>query len=134
MENKQLEILKKLSNYRVTESYHKFNFGYNVLTDGMREFAILCKCSWLITDIDAYFITNKNNIANGDNRFWVARIEVDEDKKAVMTIREDDGIKPIITQKYSYTDFPLKEYEFFIIKQQIDEEKSIWVYLLKGEY
>lgn len=99
----------------------------NVLTDGMVEFAKLCECDWLLTDIDAYFITNEKNISEGDNRLWIARIEVNG--KAVMSIREDDGIKPIVTQEYSSTDFPLKEFEFYIIKQE-----DFWVYLLKSEY
>ena len=123
------KILNTLSGFTGTENYHKFNFGNNVLTDGMNEFRKLCKCDWLLTDIDAYFITNKKNISKGDNLFWIGSIKVDGEKKAVMTIKEDDGIKPIITQKYSYTDFPLKSFEFYIVKQG-----EFWVYLLKSEY
>ena len=88
----------------------------------------LCKCSWLLTDIDAYFITNHKKINEIDG-FYIATIKVSKDKKAVMTIKQDAGKKPIITQKYTYTDFPLKEFEFYIIKQS-----DYWVYLLQNEY
>jgi len=46
-----------------------------------------------------------------------------------MTIKEDTGMKPVITQKYDYTNFPLNEFEFYTIKQG-----DFWVYLLKSEY
>jgi len=122
------QILKELQFFTGTEQYHKFNLSNNVLTDGMKKFMELCKCSWLLTDIDAYFITNHKKINEIDG-FYIATIKVSKDKKAVMTIKQDAGKKPIITQKYTYTDFPLKEFEFYIIKQS-----DYWVYLLQNEY
>jgi len=128
MEVKEV-ILNKLKNFTGTENYFKFNLGKNVLTGGINEFRKLCECDWLLTDIDAYFITNNKNISKGDNTFWIASLKVDKDKKAVMTIKEDTGMKPVITQKYDYTNFPLNEFEFYTIKQG-----DFWVYLLKSEY
>lgn len=123
------EILSTLKYFTGTEHYYKFNFGNNVLTDGVKEFCKLCECDWLLTDIDAYFLTNHKNISNSDNLFWIASLKVNEDKTAVITIKEDTNIKPIITQKIPYTTFPLKDFEFYIIKQG-----DYWVYLLKSEY
>jgi len=123
------EIKQELKKFYCTENYFRFGLGKNVLTDGMNKFVELCECNWLLTDIDAYFLTNHKNISEGDNRFWLAKIKVDKNKKAVLTIKEDTGIKPIITQKYDYTTFPLDEFEFYIIKQE-----DYWVYLLPGEY
>jgi len=123
------EIINQLKQHSGTQHYFKFNTGENVLTDGMNDFRKLCKCDWLLTDIDAYFLTNHKDISKGNNTFWLVSIKVDQDKKAVMTIKEDIGIKPIVSQKYEYTDFPLSEFEFYIIKQN-----NFWVYLLKNEY
>ena len=130
---KENEIMQELSGYRGTENYHLFGLGKNVLTDGMSKFVELCECNWLLTDIDAYFLSNHKGMNNGDNMFWIGRIEV-EDKKAVMTIKEDTDIKPIVKQKYDYTNFPLKEFEFYIIRQYTPDGDYFWVYLLKGEY
>lgn len=122
------EILKTLDKNICSDSYNKFNFGNNVLTSGIVELVKLCGCNWLLTDIDAYFLTNYKNINNLDNTFWIATIKT-QNNKSVVTIKEDTNIKPIITQKYDYSTFPLKEFEFYIIKQG-----DYWVYLLKSEY
>ncbi len=40
-------------------------------------------------------------------------------------MREDTGLKPLVTQKIEFTDFPMDDFEFYI---------SNGVLMLKGEY
>ena len=52
-------------------------------------------------------------------------LKVNEDNTAELILKEDSDLKPIYTKKYNYTDFPLKEFEFYYIDK---------VFLLKSEY
>ena len=120
------EILNDLSFYSGTEEYHKIPFSDIVYTDGINNLINLCECHWLISDT-AIFMTNEkgnNNILRGEE-FLILKIKVNEDRTAEVTLRTDTDEKNLYFKKYLWTDFPLKEYEFYIVSK---------VMLLKGEY
>jgi len=114
------ELLKSLESYTGTEQYTKIPFSDYVYTDGIKALIDLCGCSWLISDF-GILLSHKKQY---EKPFLILNIKVKDDK-AVITLKEDTDEKPIYTKKISYTDFPLKEYEFYIIDK---------VMLLKGEY
>ena len=120
VEQCQSPILTELKGFTGTEQYFKIPFSDYVYTDGVRELIKLCGCSWLISDI-GILLSHKSKY---ERDFLVLNIKV-KDNKAIITLKEDTNEKPIYTKKIDYTDFPLKEYEFYIINK---------VMLLKGEY
>ena len=117
-------ILNELNQNTGTEHHFKIPFSKLVYTDGINDLINKCKCWWLISDLGIEMSQAKSNILRGEE-FLICRIEVKEDKKAVITLKEDTNEKPIYEKVYDYTDFPLKEYEFYIIGG---------VMLLKSEY
>jgi len=116
------KILNELSQNTGTEHYYKIPLtdGY-VYTDGVRNLLLSCGCYWLISDIGIELSFNKKI----QKPFLILGIKVNDDKSAVITLKEDSDLKPIYEKEIPYTDFPLREYEFYIIDK---------VMLLKGEY
>ena len=120
IEQYESPIITELKGFTGTENYFKIPFSDYVYTDGIKALIDLCGCSWLISDI-GILLSHKKQL---EKPFLILNIKVKDDK-AVITLKEDTDEKPIYTKKISYTDFPLKEYEFYIIDK---------VMLLKGEY
>lgn len=142
------EILNSLSHNRGSESFIKDDFRSALITEGFKQFLELCKCEWLYSDMAIYC---KMKLLNKED-FIICRIKVDEEKKAIVRLYSDynseidendlidvgvrlENIKfnkehLLYTQKYNYTDFPLKEYEFYICKNEL----NYFTFLLKSEY
>ena len=118
--NKEETIKQDLKDYYGTENHFKIPFSNCVYTDGIKALIEKCKCYWLISD----FGIEINNNKKLQKPFLLLSIKV-KDNKATITLKEDSNLKPIYTKKYSYTDFPLSEYEFYICDG---------VFLLKSEY
>jgi len=114
-------ILNQLSNNIGTEHYYKIMFSSIVYTDGIKELIGLCNCYWLISDT-AIEITHNKAL---QKQFLILNIKVNKDKSAIVTLKEDSNKPLLYAKRYSYTDFPLSEYEFYIIDD---------VMLLKSEY
>ena len=121
IKEEEKQILNELSLNTGTEQYFKIPFSSFVYTDGINNLIEKCKCWWLISDIGILLQCEKKY--NKD--FLILTIEVNKDKSAVITLKEDTNEKPIYTKKLDYTDFCLSKYEFFIINK---------VMLLKSEY
>ena len=91
-----------------TEHYYKTLLKGVVYTDGMKYVADETKAYWLIDIVMSYQPKHK------DKTFQLWKIEVDQEKNtAVVTAREDIGLEPFVRQKIGYTDFPVKEFEFY---------------------
>ena len=119
------EILNELSFNSGSEGYHKIPFSNIVYTDGINNLIELCECWWLISDT-AIFMSNEpknNNVLRGEE-FLILKIKK-EGNKAIVTLREDKDEPNIYFKEYLLTDFPLKEFEFYIVGK---------VMLLKSEY
>ena len=115
------EITSNLENYTGTEQYFKIPFSNYVYTDGINALIDLCGCHWLISDM-GILLSNKEKLRKS---FLILNIKVNKDNSAIITLKEDSDLKPIYTKQIDYTDFSLKEYEFYIIDG---------VFLLKSEY
>jgi hypothetical protein len=125
------ELLEGLEGFTGTEKYHYLATTKNLMfTDGM---AYLCEnagCYWLADIIAIGYAINKKIKDNA--KFLIWRIRVLEGNKAIIeafTDCESDGSysenKRVCLQELAYSDFPIKEYEFYQCEN---------VVLLKGEY
>jgi len=115
------QIVTQLKNYIGTEHYYKIPFSNYIYTDGIKGLVDLCSCYWLISDIGILLTHNKKL----QKPFLILNISVNKDNNALITLREDTNEKPIYIKEVEYTDFILKEYEFYICDN---------VMLLKNEY
>lgn len=134
IKQQQQEILSKLQHYTGTEHFYKDMFGC-VYTDGFKEFLKLCSCEWLLTDMICIVIKRCLNKED----FILCRIEKDELKNScdVFLYSDYDSKNKnfneqhlLYKQHYDYTDFPLKEFEFYICYNEL----NTFTFLLKNEY
>ena len=121
LKEEEKDILNALKNYRGTENYNQIPFSKYVYTDGINALIELCECWWLISDLGIEI----NALTRLQKPFILVNIKVNEDKSALITMKEDNGLKPFYQKKISYTDFKLNEYGFYICDN---------VMLLKSEY
>jgi hypothetical protein len=120
-QQEQEQILKELEQNYCSEEYHKIPFSNLIYTDGINDLINKCCCWWLISDT-AILINNTPKLRKD---FLILSIKVNEDNTAEVTLKEDSNTEPIYKKVYAYTDFPLKEFEFYITDEVI---------LLKSEY
>ena len=121
MEQIQINLTNELRGFTGTEQYHKSTFGKLNLTDGINYLRLKTNCFWLIDIIES--VQHLKKII--DNKSFILwKIEV-KDKSFVVTARADTDTPILYKQEGFYTDFPLKELEFY----QIED-----VVLLKSEY
>lgn len=121
MEQKQINLTEELEGFTGTEQYHKSTFGKLNLTDGINHLRLKADCFWLIDIIESVQHLKKIMENKG---FILWKIEV-KDGGFVVTARADTDTPILYKQEGDYTDFPLKELEFY----QVDN-----VILLKSEY
>ena len=114
-------VLKGLKEFTGTENYYKIPFSKVVYTDGINKLINSCGCWWLISDLGIEISDN----SKFQKPFLIVGLKVNEDGTAELTIKEDSDLKPIYFKKYTFTDFPLKEFEFYLVNN---------VFLLKSEY
>jgi len=114
-------ILKELEGFHGTENWIQIPFSNYNFTDGINKLVEVCKCYWLISDLGIELAQKKEL----QKPFILVKIEVSKNKQALITLREDSNLKPFFSKEYQYTDFPLKEFEFYICDN---------TFLLKSEY
>lgn len=112
-------LVEDLGEFIGSENYYKSSFGRLKLTDGINYLRNKVDCYWLIDIVESY----QDKLKEVPFQLW--RIEVKSDKTAVVSCKEDTGKPNLVKQKLEYTDFPLKEFEFYCIDG---------VVLLKSEY
>ncbi|GAH47828.1 unnamed protein product [marine sediment metagenome] len=110
-----------LDQFTGTEHHYKHSTGLRY-TDGIKYLADKTNCYWFIDVIASY---QGQLVVDADFPFQIWKIKVNEDKSALVTMREDTDNPVIIRQKVGYTDFPLAEIEVYCINNVI---------LLKSEY
>ena len=82
-----------------------------IFTEGVEYLARTAEAFWLIDCITSYFGTRlMQDALQRDERlkslqFW--RLEVHDDRSAIVTARADTGVEPFVTQEIEFTDFPL---------------------------
>ena len=117
----QESILSELDGFTGTEQYYKSTFRKLNLTDGINFLRNKLNCYWLIDIIES--VQNLKEIQE-NKEFILWKIEV-KDGGFIVTSRSDTNSPILYKQKGGYTDFSLKEFEFY----QIGD-----VLLLKSEY
>lgn len=117
-------ISRALSQYTGTEQYYPIPLSSFKYTDGIECLIRLCGCYWLISDT-AIFMSSEESKDLREKEFLILTIKVNENKSCEVSLKEDTNTPILYHKKYDYTDFPLKEFEFYIING---------VMLLKNEY
>lgn len=88
-------------------------------TEGIHYLAERAGAFWLIDLVGSWQFKHKHV------PFQLWRLEVDEKHRAVATMREDSGEPELARQEIPYADFPLSEFEFYVVDG---------VMMLKNEY
>lgn len=104
-----------LQGFTGTENYWQHWLGFNY-TDGVKYLVEQGKAYWLLDAIFSY---------RRKEPFQVWEVKVNEDKSAVLTMREDTYEPIKVKQEIEYTDFPLAEIKLYLIDN---------VLLLPSEY
>lgn len=117
--DKAKKILAELEQFTGTTKYYKSTFGTLLLTEGIHYFREKLECYWLIDIVESY----QPKIKNVPFQIW--SINKAPDDSAIVEMKEDSGLEPIIQQEIPYTDFKLKNYEFYCVDG---------IVLLKSEY
>lgn len=112
-----------LAQFHGTEGYTRYMTL--LLTDGMKYLAEQGECWWLMDVVASY----QHQLVKEKIHFQLWQIKKNEDNSCKVTCREDTGEKPVVEQEIEYTDFPLDEYEFYVV---VDGNGS--VAMLKTEY
>lgn len=110
----QNEILSELSNFTGTEQYYKASNLYNLnLTEGIQYLRNKLNCFWLIDIVGSVQHLSK---IKENKEFIIWKIKVNKDKSFIVSAyRDSPFIKEnlLYEQKGTYTDFKLKEFEFY---------------------
>ena len=118
MEDDQTGLEAELQRFTGTQGYYR-NFTGLLYTDGVRYVAEAAGAYWLID------LVGSHQPKLGDTPLQVWKLAVRDDKSALVTMVEDDGRRPRVSQEITFTDFPLREFSFYCISG---------VMLLKSEY
>lgn len=81
-------------------------------TPGVRYLAERAGAYWLVDTIASYYGTpTMQNAMYQDERLWWLhfwRLELDDERRALLTARADDDEEPFVSREIPFTDFPLR--------------------------
>ena len=117
--DKSQKILSELEQFIGTTRYYTSTFGGLLLTEGIQYLRERLNCYWLVDVVESYQPMPRNET------FQVWSIDVRQDRSAVVEMKQDTGLEPLVSQEIGYTDFKLSRYELFCIDG---------IVLLKSEY
>ena len=119
------KLKQELEQFTGSVNFTKDPFSKCVMTEGMRYLIDKAECHWLFSDYAIEIMATRLK----EQDFFVLKIVTLDDGKGYVTL--DDGNGNIIHKKeYTYTDFPMKEYSFYIQKNELGS----YTFMLKGEY
>jgi hypothetical protein len=124
MKSKEKEILSQLSGFHGSEHFYKDYLGV-ILTDGVKKLCELCNCYWIISDMAVILMSKFKDKED----FIVVKIRANEDKSCKIVL-EDGNNNKLYEQKYTYTDFPLRKYEFWAVFNEV----GTYTYMIPSEY
>ena len=93
-----------------TENYYKPSFSGIMVTDGVQYLAYNAKAFWLI---DAIASHQTKHIAAVPFQIW--ELTVNEDKTAVLTVKEDNDCPILVKQHIPYTDYPMPKIKLWLV-------------------
>jgi hypothetical protein len=130
-----------LSQFIGTENWYRHSLARSVTyTDGVKYVADEAGAYWLV---DIIAIAQEHTPALKDQSFQTWKLTVKEDASAVVVCTDggqdvdDDGkaiYRTLYRQKISFTDFPLREIEFYCCRDGLLGDGIAWVILLPSEY
>ena len=121
----QEEILNKLAQNIGSETFIKEPLSRCLSTEGFTEFCELCGCYWLYTD-SAIMLMMDSKYKGED----FIHVKITKTNSEAEVIYGDGNGKILYEKRYSYTDFPLQEYEFYAVRNEIGS----FTFMLKSEY
>jgi hypothetical protein len=110
------QIKRALAQFTGTEGYHKHLFPGKspiLLTDGCDFIRNECKAWWLFDAILSY---QCEKILRNVNFQIVELRQNMKDLSWLLTIREDSNLKPLISQRIEFSDFPLDYLKLYVIQ------------------
>ena len=110
------EIKRALRQFTGTESYHKHLFPGRsplLLTDGCDFIRTHCNAHWLFDAILSYQC--ETILRHVNFQLWELR-QSKKDLSWILTCREDSNLKPLISQKIQFSDFPLDYLKLYVIQ------------------
>lgn len=119
-----IELSAKLNEFYGSETFTHYSPIYNniTLTEGAMFLAENAGAYWLMDMIGSYLpILFKS-------RFGVAKLEVDLVESTATFTLSDGCDNVLVTQKISYTDFPLSNIKLYVV------DNGMWTILLPQEY
>ena len=123
MANEQSNLEAELGQFTGSQTLFR-NFTGLLYSQGIAHLAERGGAYWLIDLVGSY----QSRLQ--DVPFQVWRIEVHEDKSALVTMVEDDGEPTKVEKRIAYSDLPLKDFSFYCCASG---DKAM-VMMLKGEY
>jgi len=104
------EIKKTLKTFIGTDAYHQTVLPNVNCTDGVHYVRSACDAFWLVDAIASYQPEFREKAG-----FQVWTLKVNDERKGVLTMKEDSDKPDIIKQEFDYTDFPLDKMEMWCI-------------------
>jgi hypothetical protein len=104
------KLQQELDHFTGSQGYHSLGpLTKNVvMTDGVAHL-FHRDAAWIVTDLVAHMTTNRKLKADEELRYFQIWTLVVKDRQATLTCKADSGRKPVVTQRYERTDFPLDE-------------------------
>ena len=103
------ELKQELRGFTGTEQYYPHWLGFR-FTDGVKFLAEKANCFWLLDAVGSY----QHKLKKIPFQVWT--LKVNEDKTAVLEMKEDTGQPILVRQEIKYTDFPMQEVKLFYIE------------------
>ena len=97
-----------LDQFTGTEAYHRYLMGIN-LTDGVKYMADAAGAWWLIDAVCSYQPEHRGV------GFQVWELNLNGKGGAVLTMKEDKDKPALVTQRISFTTFPLPSIKLYLI-------------------
>ncbi len=121
------QLRAQLAHFTGSETFTRHALIPTVLmTEGVSFLADTAGAHWLTDAIASYVLDQRAQRES----FQAWHLAVDPTtRKAILTMTDGNSSKPIITQEFDYTDFPLDEIDLWLVASG-----STWVMMLPSEY
>ena len=133
MSDDKSNVLDELNGFTATAYYYRLPFvkGF-VYTDGVAYLAENAGAYWLI-ELIAFEILPKV-VKKSPDWFYSVKLAVNADSKAILTVDDGNGNKPIVTREIDYADFPqVNDFKLFLEKTSVSDGEA-YCLLLPSEH
>ncbi len=107
------KTLPNLSHFTGSCRFERWSILFrDVITEGVKFMAESVGAFWLLDIIGSY----QPKLQRADFQVW--KIVVDG-SNAIVTMQEDSDLKPMVTQRIGYTDFPQGEFKLWAVRNEM---------------